>query len=56
MIAVFSREFALKALNIVLEADVIHFHAQTLAAVQAQLSAEGSQWSLEEAVRQVLEG
>ncbi len=51
-------ESALKALNAVLEADVIHFHAQTLAAVRAQLSEaafqsaceEGAGWTLEEAV------
>jgi len=47
----------------VLEADIIHFHTQTLAAVREQLGEaafqsafeEGSQWSLEEAVRKALE-
>jgi len=54
---------ALKTLNVVLEADIIHFHTQTLAAVREQVGEaafqsafeEGSQWSLEEAVRKALE-
>jgi class 3 adenylate cyclase/tetratricopeptide (TPR) repeat protein len=55
-------ESAVKALNSVVEVDVMHFHAQTLAAVKAQLGEsafqsaweEGSQWSLEEAVKRAL--
>jgi len=53
---------ALKTLNIVLETDVRHLHAQTLAAVQAQLGAqafesawdEGRQCSLDEATKRAL--
>ena len=52
-----------KALKVALEADVLHFHAQTLAAVGAQLGAaafqsaceEGSMWTLDEAVKKALE-
>ncbi|HET9908407.1 MAG TPA: hypothetical protein VFQ23_17290, partial [Anaerolineales bacterium] len=55
---------ALKSLNAVMEPDIMHFHAQTLTAIRAQLTeAEfqsawetGSEWSLEEAVRIALEG
>jgi tetratricopeptide (TPR) repeat protein len=51
-------ESALKALGVVMEPEVIHFHAQTLAAVREQLGesafqsawVEGAGWSLEEAV------
>ena len=54
---------ALKTLNVVVEIIVKHFHAQTLAAVQDTLGTaafqsaweEGSQWSLEEAVKKVLQ-
>ncbi len=56
-------ESAVKVLNTVVEVDVMHFHAQTLAAVREQLGEsafqsaweEGSRWSLEEAVRRALE-
>jgi adenylate cyclase len=54
---------ALKALNAVVESVLIHFHAQTLAAVKEQLGAaafqsaweEGAGWTLEEAVKKVLD-
>ncbi|MCB9144551.1 MAG: tetratricopeptide repeat protein [Anaerolineales bacterium] len=53
---------ALKALKVMMEAEVMYIHKRTLSAVQEQLSAaafqsaweEGSAWSLEEAVRKVL--
>ena len=49
---------ALQSLNAVMEPDILHFHAQTLTAVRAQLTdAEfqaawdtGNKWPLEEAV------
>jgi tetratricopeptide (TPR) repeat protein len=53
----------LKPLNITVEPDLLHFHAHTLAAVREQLGEvafqsaweEGSQWSVEEAVKRALE-
>ena len=55
-------ESALKALNAVMEPDIQHFHAQTLAAVREKLDASefhsaweaGGKWSLKEAVKLVL--
>ncbi len=55
-------DFALKALDAPLEIEVKHLHAQTLAAVQAQLGEAvfqavwetGGKWSLEEAVAKAL--
>jgi len=57
-----SVESVLKALNTVMEPEVIHFHAQTLAAVREALGEpafqsaweEGSKWTLEETVKKVL--
>ena len=57
-------ESALKALNAVVEPDYINLHEQTLAQVKEALGEEGfqsareegSQWSLEEAVKKVLGG
>lgn len=54
---------ALKVLKAAVEPDIVHFHAQTLAAVQAHLGAAefqaawavGAAWSLDEAVRLALE-
>ncbi|HEX9030046.1 MAG TPA: hypothetical protein VF823_12785, partial [Anaerolineales bacterium] len=56
-------DFALKAHHAAVAEEVVHFHAQTLAAVHEQLGeqafqsawAEGSGWSLEEAVNIALE-
>jgi phosphopantetheinyl transferase len=53
---------ALKALGVVMESSMLHFHAQTLAAAKEALGEaafqsafdEGSQWSLEEAVKKAL--
>ena len=53
---------ALKALGVVMESSMLHFHAQTLVAVREQVSEatfqsaweEGSQWLLEEAVKKAL--
>ena len=55
---------ALKTLNLVVQEDMIHFHAQTLATVREALGelafqsiwAEGAKWSLEETVKRALEG
>ena len=57
-------ESSLKALDAPMEPELIPFHAQTLAAVQAKLGAaafqsaweEGAGWSLEEAVKKALDG
>jgi adenylate cyclase len=56
-------ESALKRLNAVMEPEVIHFHAQTLAEAREQLGEatflfawnQGREWSLEEAVQIALE-
>lgn len=55
-------ESALKALNAAVAEELVHFYAQTLAAVREQLGEqafqaawrEGAQWSLEEAVQRAL--
>jgi adenylate cyclase len=56
-------ESALKALSAAMEVEVMHFHAQTLAAAREQLGEvgfqsaweQGARWSLEEAVMKALE-